>query len=306
MRTTRAAKPSKGAVLLATDFSKPARRAYAYAVKFSSLLKKRLILLHVIKTFPGIETWSPLARRSLQSLRTKALLELGRMARVAKEMRVSAGHQLLEGIPEDAILTVAGDSHVDLIVMGTHGRTGWDRLQMGSLAETLLRKVSCPILAVHGSAAADAPLNPRSIKLKRILVATDLSASSESALHTAASLARQGAADIILVHAIEPSASDRARHPTHNPASQKAGRLLQRAVETANAESSVIESVVEPGNPVEIILEQAKRVMADIIVMGTTGRRGMRRLILGSVAEAIVRRAGCPVLVVKPERGITE
>lgn len=68
----KAAGRTTGIILLATDFSKPARQAYAYALKFSLLLKKRLVLLHVVKAIPDFETWSPAARRSLQSLRTKA------------------------------------------------------------------------------------------------------------------------------------------------------------------------------------------------------------------------------------------
>ena len=76
-------------------------------------------------------------------------------------------------------------------------------------------------------------------------------------------------------------------------------RLFQRAVEAAKAERSVIGRIVEPGSAVEVILDQAKRTTADLIVMGTNGRRGVERLLLGSVAESIVRRAGCPVLVAK-------
>ena len=133
-----------GTILLATDFSKPARRAFTYALKLAAVLKSRLILLHVIKAPPGFEGWSPAARRSLEPLKTKALLALGRVARLAHENGVTAEHRLLVGIPVDSILKVAEGTQTDLIIMGTHGRTGWDRLQLGSTAEAVLRKGKLP------------------------------------------------------------------------------------------------------------------------------------------------------------------
>ena len=177
----RAAAHTKGVILLATDFSKPARRAYAYALKLSGLMKARLVLLHVVKAMPGFETWSPAARRSIHSLRTKALLELGRMVLIAKDDGIAAEHKLIVGIPEDSILKAAEQIRADLIAVGTHGRTGWDRLQLGNTAEMLLRHARCPVLTIHASTAADAPVNPRRVKLKTVLVALDFSASSEAA-----------------------------------------------------------------------------------------------------------------------------
>lgn len=293
----RAAAHTKGVILLATDFSKPARRAYAYALKLSGITKARLVLLHVVKAMPGFETWSPSARRSIQSLRTKALLELGRMVRIAKDDGIAAEYKLIVGIPEDSILKVAEQIRAELIAMGTHGRTGWDRLQLGNTAETLLRHARCPVLTVHASTAADAPVNPRRVKLKTILVALDFSASSEAALRAATWLAQRADARVILVHAAGSVSRKRGR--AVESADHGVDRLFQRAVEAARAERSVIGRIVEPGSPVEVILDQAKRASADLIVTGTNGRRGVERLLLGSVAESIVRRAGCPVLVAK-------
>ena len=98
------------------------------------------------------------------------------MARIAQDAGVSVEHRLIVGIPEDAILKTAEESGAAFIAMGTHGRTGWDRLQLGSNTEAMLRKAPCPVLTVHDATAADVPLNPRRVKLKRILVAMDFSA----------------------------------------------------------------------------------------------------------------------------------
>jgi nucleotide-binding universal stress UspA family protein len=204
------------------------------------------------------------------------------------------------GIPEDAILKIAKESRPDLIAMGTHGRTGWDRLQLGSTAETILRQAPCPVLTVHAAIAADSPLRPHRVKLSRLLVAMDFSASSEAALRSAGKLAQQLNGRAVLVHAFDPSGSPRGEQA--DGVSQGAGRRLEKIVSASHADQVISGRIVMPGDPVEVILDQAKRVRADLIVMGTNGRRGMQRLVLGSVAESVVRRAGCPVLVVK-QRG---
>ena len=222
------------------------------------------------------------------------------MVRIAKDEGIAAEHKLVVGIPEDMIVKVAEQTRADLLAMGTHGRTGWDRLQLGNTAETLLRNARCPVLTVHAATVADHPLNARRVKLKTILVAFDFSASSEAALRAATLLAQRANARMILVHAVGSSgSSNRKVGRKAESASHEVVRLFQQAVEVAQAEHCAIDIIVEPGNPVEAILDQAKRATADLIMIGTHGRRGVERLVLGSVAESIVRRAGCPVLVVK-------
>jgi nucleotide-binding universal stress UspA family protein len=259
---------TRDAIILATDFSKPARRAYSYALKLSSVLKSRLILLHVVKAHPDVEGWSPQPVRSFGSLRTKAMLELGRMARVAKDSGVIIEPKLIVGIPEDSILNIAEDTRAHLIAMGTHGRTSWDRLQLGSATETILRKAPCPVLTVHSAAVADAPLSLRRLTFRRILMAMDFSAPSEAALRSAARLAKPFNARVVLVHALEPSpSSGPERSHVSESIDRTAGRQFQRAVSAAQANRFVLDRISEPGKPVEVILNQAKRAMADLIVL---------------------------------------
>ncbi len=292
---------SRKGILLATDFSKPARRAYAYAIRLSSVLNARLTLLHVIKAPPGFRAG---ARRSLAPLKTKALLELGRMARHAEDHGVAARHKLLVGVPEVAILQVAEEKRSELIAMGTHGRTGWDRLKLGSTAETVLQRAHCPVLTVHASIVADAPARPQRIKLTRILVAMDFSVCSQAALQSAAMLGHRLKAQMFLVHAFQSPAAatpGETTGETNMPKSlrEKAARRVQAALGVSSADELIADLIFASGDPVEVILDQAKRLRADLIVLGTHGRRGLQRLVLGSVAESVVRRAGCPVLVVK-------
>lgn len=297
MRT--AAHPRR-TILVATDFSKPAKLVIPYAFKLARVLNLRLIILHVVKAPPGFEQWSPGARRSLQSLKTKALLELGRIVRLADENGLMADHRLLVGIPEDSILAVARNPDVALIAMGTHGKTGWDRLRLGSVAESTLRRAPCPVLTVRASTAAHIPVNPYRLNVSRLLVATDFSASSKAAFRAAAVLAKQLNARVALVHAAEASDSFQSEPLRVDELSRRryAGRL-QKIISASRADEVITDKVVVTGNPVEVILDQAKHLKTDLLIIGTHGRLGMKRLMLGSVAEAVIRRAACPVFIVK-------
>lgn len=94
-------------LLLAVDFSRPASRAVPYAIKLASVLNLSLTVVHVLQAPPGFTSWTPVTRRSLDPLRTKAMLELGRVIRFANDNQVPAKYKLLAGVPEDAILQTA-------------------------------------------------------------------------------------------------------------------------------------------------------------------------------------------------------
>lgn len=298
---TTAAHPRR-TILVATDFSKPGKLVVPYAFKLALALNLRLIILHVVKAPPGFEQWSPAARRSLQSLKTKALLELSRVVRLANENGLMADHRLQVGIPEDSILEVAHSSDVALIAMGTHGKTGWDRLRLGSVAESILRQAPCPVLTVHASVTSRTSVNSSRLSLSRLLVATDFSAASKAALRAAVVLAKRLNGQVVLVHAAEPSGSlQSGRRRVDEFSRKRYARQFQRVIAASRAVEVITDKVVITGSPLEVIFDQAKHQKVDLIIVGTHGRRGMKRLILGSVAEAVIRKAACPVLVVRAQ-----
>ncbi|QPD05535.1 MAG: hypothetical protein Nkreftii_003309 [Candidatus Nitrospira kreftii] len=289
-------------LLLATDFSNPARMVVPHAFKLALSLNLRLIILHVVKAPPGVEQWSPGARRSLQSLKTKALLELGRIVRLANESGLMADYKLLVGIPEDSILEVAHNADVVLVAMGTHGKTGRDRLRLGSIAESTLRQAPCPVLTVRAPVTPSPSVNPRRLSIARLLVATDFSTSSKASLRTAVVLAKRLNARVVLLHAAEPSGSLQSEPRRADDLSRKHyAQRFRKLISESRADEVITDKVVITGDPVEVILDQAKHQKADLIIVGTHGRRGMKRLMLGSVAEAVVRRAACPVVAVKAQ-----
>lgn len=290
------------AILVATDFLQPAKLVIPYALKFARVLNLRLIILHVVEAPPDFEQWSPAARRSLHSLKTKAPLELGKFVRLANENGLMADYRLLVGIPEDSILEVAHNPEVALIAMGTHGKTGWNRLRLGSVAESTVRQAPCPVLTVRAPITPPISINPRRMRVSRLLVATDFSAASRAALRAAAVLAKRMNARVVLVHAAEPSGSFQSETcRVDEPSRRRYTERLQKSISASRADGVITDKIVIRGHPVKVILDQAKHQKSDLIVVGTQGRRGMKRLVLGSVAEAVVRSAACPVFTVRAE-----
>lgn len=292
-------------ILLATDFLQPSRRAFAYALKLAAARHAHLLIVHVLKTALNGEPPVRTVSRRLNAMKTAALLELGRMARMAQEKGVAAHPCLLYGSPIASILEKAQDVRAELIAMGTHGRTGWDRLQLGSTAEAVLRGARCPVMTVRGAIAGDP--KPSAVgAINRMMVATDFSSHAAQAVAFAVPLALALKARVLLVHAQVPSAHGTAGRTNvpgapgmSNGSRRSPQRLLERLLSSLKGKGIPADALCETGDPVAVILGEARRWKTDLIVVGTHSRRGLPRLILGSVAEQLVRRAGCPVLVVK-------
>lgn len=279
------AKKPTPCILLPTDFQQPARRAFTYALKLATVLKFRLEIVHVIKTVSESAQVSP-DNRSLNPLKTSALLELGRIARAAKEAGIHAQPSLLFGSPEDCILESAIRLRAGLIVMGTHGRTGWDRMRLGSTAQAVVREAPCPVLTLQEVVARDSFRHHAKVMLERLLVATDFSPCADWAIRYVTKLAGKLGAQVCVVHASD-----------EGEAKSLVQRKLDRMIRELERNGIQAESVCVAGDPVRVILEQAALWQADVIAVGTQGRTGLSRLVLGSVAEAVLGRAGCPVLI---------
>ncbi|MGZ9274843.1 MAG: universal stress protein [Nitrospira sp.] len=285
MRST--SRPSSPCIVLPTDFQQPARRAFNYALKLASVYGVRLEIVHVIKTVSESSQVSP-ESRSLNSLKTSALLELGRLTSMAKDAGINAQPRLLFGGPSDCILESAAACHAGLIVMGTHGHTGWDRLRLGSTAQAVVREASCPVLTLQEVVARDSFRHHAKVSLDRLLVATDFSPCADAALRYVSGMAARLKAQVCIVHAADEGMAHKL--------GQRKLRILTRELQQNGIAA---ESMSAPGDPVEIILRLAAQWQADVIAAGTQGRRGLSRMLLGSVAETLLGRAGCPVLILR-------
>ncbi len=141
------------------------------------------------------------------------------------------------------------------------------------------------------------------LRFKTILHPTDFSAAAEYALEVACSLARDHQAHVIVLHAVPPASADYGGLPPHEfpegYAKKVWAEIRRLTTQDPHVREVYIKSELLDGDPVRVILERAKELECDLIVMGTHGRTGLGRVLMGSVAEAVMRKAPCPVLTVK-------
>jgi nucleotide-binding universal stress UspA family protein len=190
----------------------------------------------------------------------------------------------------------------DLLVMGTHGRSGFDRFVLGSVTEKVLRKAPCPILTVPPHAPAKAPVD---VTFERILCPMDFSPSALQAFGFALDLVRQAGGAVTLLHAIEWLADEGHAHAHFNVKDYRqhldedAHARLQALIAEQPRAKCTIEELVVAGRAYREILATAAAQEADLIVMGAQGRGGVGLALFGSSTQQVVRAATCPVLTVR-------
>jgi len=209
-----------------------------------------------------------------------AVLQAG-VAACASRGVVAEGIFVRDAAP-GGIVALGRKHEVDLIVLGTHGRSGVARVVLGSVAEGILRKSHVPVLAInaHVRTLGRTPL------FARALLALDDSDPARSALAVAVRLAADYGTHLSLCAVVAPA----------HAADASARERLERAAVSSGA--VVDDYVVVEGDPAPLIEHAAMQRNCDLIVMGSHGRSGLGRLVLGSVAEAVVRKSALPVLVV--------
>jgi len=205
---------------------------------------------------------------------------------------------IIEGDPEAAILDYATSHDVDLLVMGTHGRSGISRHLAGSVCEQAIRHASMPVMSVRATADS-----ARAGEYDDLLVPTDGSETAAAAIEHAISIARATDARIHAVNVID--LGDVAAHGEYAIPTGLMESLTERG-ETATAavaeraREAGLDAVtaVSSGYPARELLAYAEDNGIDLITMGTAGRTGVRRFLVGSTTERLVRHADVPVLTV--------
>jgi nucleotide-binding universal stress UspA family protein len=202
-----------------------------------------------------------------------------------------------EGDAADEILRMCGVAGCDLIVLGTHGRTGLRRILAGSVATAVVRGAPCPVLALRSRSGQKA-----AGQIQVILHPTDFSGVAETAGRFARSLARDLGARLIVLHVLPFS---QLALPVDARGEREALDQLRTKLEGPDLKCPV-ETQLSRGDAAEEIVRIAGEIGCDLIVMGTHGRTGLRRLLLGNVAESVLPEAGCAVMVVKTPEGEAE
>ena len=283
-------------ILVPTDGSDVAETAAEAALTLANRFDADLHVVHVLDV-GDLPPW--VEDEDADEFATRGRDALSTVATMADEADVEVTTKFIESTEpiHRAILQYADEHDVDCIVMGTFGRTGLDRFVLGSIAEQTLRESPVPVLTVHGETTFAEDFDD-------ILVPTDGSDSAEAAAAHAIDLALATDATLHIVHAVDPGiAWDEMNAGVVLDALEEAGkRALDAVIEDAEtAGVSGIESAVVSGAPHRAITEYADDRDVDCVVMGTHGRTGIDRYLLGSVTERVVRLADAPVLALKSD-----
>jgi len=206
--------------------------------------------------------------------------------------------ELVHETPTAGIVAAIATCHADLVVMGTHARSGVARLFLGSTTEGVLRLSPVPVLTVRtADHVAPAPF-------ATVLVALDNSEPAEGAAAIAAMLERDAGAQVVACHAVDTARLfDAALNYGFDPEEllgerRGAGLEVARAALAHGGLATTTPVTIVEGTAAQAVLDAAEARAATAIIVGTHGRRGLRRLVLGSVAEGVVRGSRLPVLVV--------
>lgn len=293
-------------ILFPTDFSRCAEQAQTHALALAQEYGAELHMLHVnpaLEYAPhALDQNFPNHEQITVQMRELALRHMSTAltSREAGRVRVQQVYQ--NGISvAPVILTYASANDIDLIVMGTHGRRGLGHLFLGSVAEEIVRMATCPVLTIRERKTPTV-----STKLERIFVPVDFSEHSRQALLYAKVLAQSHSACLQLLHVVEDLRypafymAERFAYFDVRPdiATQAQQELEQFFREAIDAQVSADFHVREGGAAHEIV-KFAEKQASDLIVIATHGLTGLEHLLMGSVAENVVRRAPCPVLTVK-------
>ena len=283
-------------LLLATDASEFSEGAIGESIKLAKKCSNRLAVISVIETNPELETIAPQvtekaeksAREHLEAIQARAKKE-----GVESNIIIRAGEDSYKYIVDEAV-----KNKITMIVMGRRGRSGLKRLMMGSVTSRVIGHAPCNVLVVPKAAR---------VEFKSIVVATDGSKYSRAAASEAIGLAKLNKSELTVISVVPselmtPTDIDLTmahKELLADKEMHEAEKNVKAIKEAAQKEGVAVKAFVMSGRPADAIIEIAKDKNADLIVLGSHGRTGLERLLMGSVAERVIVLASCAILVVK-------
>jgi nucleotide-binding universal stress UspA family protein len=290
-------------ILCPTDFSEFSTGALQQAIALGRRYRAEITCLHVIPTLMPPSVGFALPPRSDPRARQAALEQLGRFVAPLRAAGFEPRLEVREASVAPSILELAESLPADLVVMGTHGLSGFERMMLGSVAEKVLRGAACPVLTVPRG-ALQARTGPAA-DFERILCPLDFADPSRRALRLALFLAADHASRVVLLNVVEGLVDDGLRDwsrftvPEYRKALLEDARVrLHDALDPEERTGLEVEEVVASGKAYAEILRVAEDRSCDLIVMGTHGS-ALGKALFGSTAQHVVRAASCPVLTVR-------
>jgi nucleotide-binding universal stress UspA family protein len=279
-------------VLIATDFSQSSNQALDFALKLAKGYKAETYVVFVLPSdefiLAGPEAYvaaREAARRDLETLKVE--LKESHACTEGEDYHL----YLLEGEVAPSILNFAHEKHIDLIVVGTHGRGGLGKAIMGSVSELVFRGSSVPVLTIGPNARhVQNALAP-----KNILVAADFTPASERAAQYAAGLASKHHSKLTLLHVVNP------RELEHQPDHDRILQVMKRNLQALLGPDTSVPCAlrIDPGRVPATVLCAARELEADLLVLGVRPAVPVLSRFMWPNAYEIVRESPCPVLTVR-------
>ena len=286
-------------ILCPIDFSDFSAAAYQYALSLAEYYRARILALDVVELwkYPFADYAAQEANyaKFSEAMTEGSEVQLQRFVKQFSAGRVDPELVSDQGNVPNYILSFVQKENIEIIVMGTHGRRGFDRMVLGSTTDRVLRKAACPVLVVSNTSRQALSIGPDGRhRLSRILYCTDFSNNSERARGYAISLAAEYGAELTLLH-VAQNAPDLARAEAIIAGHTQG---LDKLVSGAERESLKVKSVVRFGKPYEEIVRQAAEAQASLIILTARGGDAVDRAVFGSTTYRVIQLGPCPVLAV--------
>lgn len=287
-------------ILCPTDFSEFSVWALELALRLAHWYQSEITVMHVVPRVLMHPEYFPYMQEPVlpsPDVRKQAREELDRFTERASAAGIPTLARLEEGDSVEEILDLAKDLPADLVVMGTHGRRGFERLVLGSVTVKVMRKGVCPLLTVSSEprGLGDAKVGI----FKKILCPVDFSTSSVKALEYALSLAQEADASLTLLHVVESLFEGDGGSEVRSNLEKEAFEKMKAAVPAEATNWCQPEELVLTGRPYQQILNLVRERETDLIVMGIQGRSAVDLMLFGSTTNHVIRQAACPVLTIR-------
>jgi len=299
-------------ILVTTDFSESSRLTFSVAASFARRFGAELHVAHVLEAVPTSLYFSPTGAQSYSpsaDYRLKFRELLDTVAKAPEWGGLAVKPHLLEDRDvAGRLVQFQKHQHIDFTITASRGRSALEHFFLGSTAEKLVRRSATPVL-VYRTAPGAAP--PPEFAPQRIIVPFDYSENARAVFPLLRFLVRTFQSQVCLVHALEalpdltvlswegiaPIQSDVVLAEAPGKARQELESLIRKDL----SDLPKVEAVAELGNAYQVIVKEAVRFKADLILIATHGWTGLKHVVMGSIAEKVIRKAPCSVLALKPE-----
>jgi nucleotide-binding universal stress UspA family protein len=289
-------------ILCPIDFSEFSVSAYQHALSVAEHYQAKLVAQHIVELWrhPSADfaASAGLYEEFCQALRESGKEQLQEFVKKHTHDEIQPELLVQVGVAADSILSFAQSQETDVIVMGTHGRRGLDRLMLGSVTDRVMRTAPCPVLAAskpsHDSVAAGKERG-HVHHLSRILFCADFSENSDRALEYAISATAEYDAELTLLHVLEgvtgPTKTEEAMAAT--------AERLDKLIPPERRKTLKIKTAVRIGKPYAQVIQLALETQIDLVIMGVRGRGALDVAVFGSTTYRVMQLGSCPVLAVR-------